>query len=329
MKIGNIDIGLGLVLAPVAGVTDSPFRTLCRRNGADLVYTELISSAALTRNLDRSARYFAMGPDEHPVTAQIFGRDPGEMAEAAAILSGHGADLIDINMGCPVKKVIRSGAGAALLCDLPRARAIIRAVVGNTPLPVTVKCRSGWDGEDFSAVALARIAEEEGVSALALHPRTKKQGFGGHANWEHIRKVKEAVAMPVIGNGDVKSGDDALRMLRETGCDGVMIGRVAMGDPWVFNRIRTFLVHGRREALPEPETVKACFLEHLGMEIELYGERQGVLRMRKFAAWYTKGLPQSAAFRAKINGIVTQRDCLNEVESFFSRLSLGAVMRSS
>lgn len=329
MKIGDIDIGLGLVLAPVAGVTDLPFRSLCRRNGADLVYTELVSSAALTRNLERSARYFAMGREEHPVTAQIFGRDPGEMAEAAAILSAQGADLIDINMGCPVRKVIRSGAGAALVRDLPRARAIIRAVVAATPLPVTVKCRSGWDTESFSAVALARIAEEEGVSALALHPRTKKQGFGGRANWEHIRRVKKAVAIPIIGNGDVRDGDDAVRMLRKTGCDGIMIGRAAMGDPWVFNRIRAFLLHGSREALPEPETIKETFLEHLQMEIALCGERQGVLRMRKFGAWYTKGLPQSAGFRTRINGAVTESDCSREVETFFSRLSRGREVRTS
>ncbi|MDX1764328.1 MAG: tRNA-dihydrouridine synthase, partial [bacterium] len=178
-------------------------------------------------------------------------------------------------------------------------------------------------------VTLARIAQEEGAAALALHPRTKTQGFGGRANWDHIRQVKEAVTIPIIGNGDVKTGDDAREMLRETGCDGIMIGRAAMGDPWVFNRIRVFLVHGRREMRPQAETIKETFVDHLQMEIGLYGERQGILRMRKFAAWYTKGLPQSAVFRSRINSVVTAEECLQEVESFFSRLPWGKEVRSS
>jgi nifR3 family TIM-barrel protein len=320
MKIGNVDIGQGLVLAPIAGVTDLPFRLLCRENGADLVYTELISAAAVTRNPDRSARYFMTSGAERPVAAQIFGADPAEMADAATMLSSQDVDLIDINMGCPVKKVVRAGAGAALLRDLPRARSIIRAVIGAVSKPVTVKFRSGWDASSICAVDLARMAQEEGVAALALHPRTKAQGFTGQAIWDHIGQIKDAVSIPVIGNGDIRTVNDAARMLRDTACDGVMVGRSAMGDPWIFGRIRAFLLTGSRALKPQPEEIERTFVRHLQMEVKLFGEKQGVVRMRKFAAWYTKGLFQSAEFRGRINRIVSYDEFLATVEAYFSQI---------
>ncbi len=321
MKINNLNLGLGLMLAPMAGITGLPFRVLARRNGADLVFTEMISATALVRNPKRSAQYILTLDEERPVAAQIFGANPGEMAEAAAILSEKDIDLIDINMGCPVRKVLKSGAGAALLRDLDRADELIRAVVRSTSLPVTVKMRSGWDRESLCAEELARMAEDAGAAALIVHPRTKMQGFGGHSDWEIIRKVKEAASIPVVGNGDLKTPEDAERMLRKTRCDGLMIGRSALGDPWVFERFRSYLLFGKACPGPDPETVRQTLLLHLKMEVELSGERRGILRMRKFAAWYSRGLPASAEFRGQINRQDGYDDFCEVVEEYFIKLS--------
>jgi tRNA-dihydrouridine synthase B len=320
MKIRNLDLGLGLMLAPLAGISGLPFRLLARRNGADLVFTEMISATALVRNPKRSKQCILTTEEERPLAAQIFGAHPEEMAEAAAILSEKEVDLIDINMGCPVRKVNKSGAGAALLRDLPRAGALIRAVVRSTSLPVTVKMRSGWDRENLSAEELARIAEDAGAAALIVHPRTKTEGFGGHADWEMIRKVKEAVSIPVVGNGDLKTPEDAERMLRQTRCDGLMIGRAALGNPWVFERFRSYLLFGAACSGPDPETVRQTLLMHLKMEVKLSGERRGVLRMRKFAAWYSRGLPASADFRGRINRQERYDDFCHTVDEYFMRL---------
>ncbi len=322
MKIEQLDVGQGLILAPIAGVTGLPFRKIAKGCGADLVFTEMISAAALIRNPRRSETYFMSRDDARPVAAQIFGADPHEMAHAAAFLSEEPVDLIDINMGCPVKKVIRSGAGAALLQDRPRASAIIRAVVRASRIPVTVKLRSGWDASEICAVEIAQAAEAEGVSAVTLHPRTRTQAFQGRSNWEHIRQVKEAVKIPVIGNGDVQTPADAKRMLLQTGCDGVMIGRAALGNPWIFSRIRAFLMTGEALPPPDPQTIMRTLIEHLTLEASLVGEARAVLRMRKFAAWYARGLHGAARFRHRVNGVTGYAEFCETAQDYFSMLTL-------
>jgi len=316
MKIKDLDLGLGLAAAPIAGVSDLAFRLLARRNGADLVFTEMISSASLTRNPGLNARHIMTDDEERPVAAQIFGADPDEMARAASILSEKGFDLIDINIGCPVRKVIRSGAGSALLRDIRKARKVIHAVVHATHLPVTVKTRSGWDQESLCAVDLALAAEDAGAAALTLHPRTKSQAFCGRSDWEIIRKVKASLKIPVIGNGDIKVPEDGERMFRETHCDGIMIGRAAMGNPWIFSSLRSLLLYGKADPRPDPETIKQTLLMHLKMEVELKGGK-GVPYMRKFAGWYSRGLPGSAEFRNRIHRVEHDEEFRRLVKEYF------------
>ncbi len=317
MKIGTLNIGMGLMMAPMAGITGLPFRRITQRFGADLVCTEMISAAALSRNPKICEPYLPHPGDVHPISAQLFGADPGEMEKAAALLSEREVDLIDINMGCPVKKVIRSGSGAALLRDLDHAARVVRSVVRATPLPVTLKYRSGWDHESLCAEDVARMAEDEGIAAVILHPRTKTQGFGGRSAWAHIGKVKGAVTIPVIGNGDIKTPEDAADMLHQTGCDGIMIGRAALGDPWIFDRIRNYLLNGDASPRPSPSEIHAVLRDHLSWEVELSGESRAVFKMRKFASWYSRGLPASTGFRDRINHVLTYEDFLGEMESFF------------
>lgn len=310
-----------LVLAPMAGITDLPFRIICREMGAGIVYSEMVSVEALIRDQRRTFSMLATDPRERPVAFQVFGCKPASLAAAARILSERDIDIIDINMGCPVPKVLKSGAGSALLRDLGLAREIMEAVVGSSKKPVTVKIRLGWDAKSIVACDLARTAEAAGVAAIAVHARTKAMGFSGNADWSMIRAVKEAVAMPVIGNGDVRTAQDARRMLDETGCDGVMIGRAIEGNPWIFREARAYLETGRVPAHPTLGERQAVMLRHLGDVTALQGENIGVREMRKHLCWYTKGLPGGGEFREQVNHLSTIGDVTNAIAGYFTGLA--------
>ncbi len=305
MKIGTVDIDSPFVLAPLAGVSDSPFRRLAREQGAGAVYTEMVSADGLIRGNDATMDYLAFEPEERPIGVQLFGSDPAIMAEATRVIDALPAekrpDLVDINMGCPVRKVVNRRAGAALMQDVPLIERIVRAMSEATDLPVTAKIRLGWDGDSRNVIDVARALEGSGARAVAIHARTRAEKFEGNAHWDLIGEAKRAVGIPVIGNGDVRSAEDALRMMRETGCDAVMLGRAAFGDPWVFKRIRALVERG--ELLPPPtaqERLEAG-IRHLHMLVESAGERAAAKEMRKHVAWYIKGLPHSARVREQVN----------------------------
>jgi tRNA-dihydrouridine synthase B len=323
MEIRDILKQNPLVLAPMAGITDFPFRMICRELGAGLVFSEMVSVEALIREHKRTHGMLHTDPAERPVVFQIFGSKPASMAEAAHILSRGDVDFIDINMGCPVPKIVKSGAGSALLRDIGLAKEIMSAVVRASAVPVTVKIRLGWDARNFVAVDLAQAAETIGIAAVTVHGRTKTQGFSGNADWGMIRHVKDHVGIPVIGNGDVRSAPDAQRMLDETGCDGVMIGRASQGHPWIFREARQYLETG---SAPEPPTLaerETVMLRHLDEMIKLLGEHVGVREMRKHLCWYTKGLHGGAEFRERVNHLEAADDVHKAVRDYFDGISGG------
>lgn len=294
----------------MAGYTNHAFRIICRRLGAGLVCTDMISSYGIKYRNPKTLSMFDWTPDERPVSVQIFGADPKAMALAAKRIEESGADVVDINLGCPVQKIRKTGAGSALMEDLDAARRIMESVVGAVSIPVAVKTRKGPNAELTTAVEVARIAEDVGVSAVTIHGRTTEQGYSGRADWGIIGEVKAAVGIPVIGNGDVKSPEDALRMLDETECDAVMIGRAALGNPWIFRRTAHFLARG--EDLPEPSREERAEIarEHLRMVIELCGEERGIRELRGQIAWYVKGMPGAAELRR----IVSQATSVQDME---------------
>jgi tRNA-dihydrouridine synthase B len=304
-RIGDVEMDSPLVLAPLAGVSDSPFRRLAREQGASAVFTEMVSSDGLVRGSQATLEYCAFEPEERPIGIQLFGSDPATMADAARVLTDLPAerrpDLIDINMGCPVRKVVNRCAGAALLQDVPRIAAIVEAMVRATPLPVTAKIRLGWDGNSRNVVKVARTLEDAGARAVAIHARTRAEKFEGHAHWDMIGEARDAVSIPVIGNGDVRRAEDAIRMLRATGCDGVMLGRAAFGDPWVFRRARALLERGETLPLPSASERLEAGIRHLGMMVGSVGPEHAAREMRKHVAWYIKGLPHSARVREQVN----------------------------
>ncbi len=310
-----------LVLAPMAGVTDLPFRIICREMGAGLVYSEMVSAEALVRSQRRTFTMLATSPAERPVVFQIFGSRPESMAGAARMLSDQPIDCIDINMGCPVPKVLKSGAGSALLRDLGLAKEIMRAVVEASSLPVTVKVRLGWDAKSIVAVELAQAAEIAGIAAVTVHARTKVMGFSGRADWSMIKIVKDSVGIPVIGNGDVRSALDAKRMLDETGCEGVMIGRAIEGNPWIFREAKQYLETGAAPPHPPLEEREAVMLRHLNDVVKLLGGSVGVREMRKHLCWYTKGLPGGAEFRQKVNHLENVADVTHAISNYFISLA--------
>jgi len=314
-----------LVLAPMAGITDFPFRLICRELGAGLVYSEMVSVEALIREHKRTFSMLHTTRAERPVAFQIFGSNPDSMNDAARILSDGELDFIDINMGCPVPKVLKCGAGSALLRNLDRAKAIMAAVVEASSVPVTIKIRIGWDANSIVAVEFAQAAESLGIAAVTVHGRTRAQGFSGLADWSMIKAVKEAVAIPVIGNGDVRSAEDAQRMIEETGCDGVMIGRGCQGNPWLFREARHYLQTG---IVPTPASIEerqAVMLRHLTDMTRLVGKDIGIREMRKHLSWYTKGLPGGAEFRMRVNYLSLIDEVRGEIKDYFNTLDPGAV----
>ncbi|MCD7885470.1 MAG: tRNA dihydrouridine synthase DusB [Lachnospiraceae bacterium] len=301
MKIGSVSLENNIILAPMAGVTDLPFRLLCREQGAGLVCTEMVSAKAIYYHNKNTDVLMAISPEEHPVSVQLFGSDPDIISEMAAAIEEQPFDILDFNMGCPVPKVTKNGEGSALMREPKLVEKIITKTVRRIHKPMTVKIRKGFTEDEINAVEIARIAEASGAAAIAVHGRTREQYYTGKADWDIIRQVKEAVKIPVIGNGDVDSAQAAKRMLDETGCDGVMVGRAAKGNPWLFGQIQAYLADGTLPAPPSAAEVKAMMLRHARMEVSFKGEYTGIREMRAHISWYTAGFPNSSRLRAAIN----------------------------
>jgi tRNA-dihydrouridine synthase B len=300
LRIANICLDSPVLLAPMAGITDLPFRRLVKSFGAGLVVSEMIASKAMMHGSARTLRMCGHVPEEQPMAVQLAGCDAGDMAEAARLGESAGASIIDINMGCPAKKVTKGAAGAALMRDETLAARILTAVVEAVSVPVTLKMRTGWNEHDKNAPRLARIAESCGIKAVTVHGRTRCQFYQGEADWPFIGEVKRAVTIPVIGNGDVRCGEDAKRLLTESGADGVMVGRAAYGRPWLINKIDHYLRTGRHQPDPTLSQQMDVLLEHYESMLMYYGSEIGMRAARKHVGWYSKGLPGGAEFRARV-----------------------------
>lgn len=303
MNIGNVKLENPYILAPMAGVTDLPFRLLCKEQGAGLLCMEMISAKALQYKNKNTKTLLAIHPQEYPVSLQLFGSDPKIISEQAKRIEELPFQILDINMGCPVPKVVKNGEGSALMKNPKLAYDIIYETVKAIKKPVTVKIRKGFDDEHVNAIEIAKVIEEAGASAVAVHGRTREQYYSGKADWEIIRQVKEAVSIPVIGNGDVTSAQKAADMLKETGCDGVMIGRGAQGNPWIFSELNVYDKTGKIPPRPSAAEVKEMMLRHARLQLEYKGEYIGIREMRKHVAWYTKGIKNAAKLRAEINAV--------------------------
>lgn len=303
LKIGNVTLENNLILAPMAGVTDLPFRLLCRRQGAGLLCMEMVSAKAIYYKNKNTELLMEIHPEEHPVSLQLFGSDPDILAAMAAQIEERPFEILDFNMGCPVPKVVNNREGSALMKDPKLVEEILTKLVKAVKKPVTVKIRKGFDEEHVNAVEIAKIAESCGVAAVAVHGRTRQQYYSGKADWDIIRQVKEAVSIPVIGNGDVVSGESAIAIQKETGCDGVMIGRGAQGNPWIFSELLEYEQTGKMPQRPSVEAIRKMMLRHAQLQMQYKGEYLGIREMRKHVSWYTSGLPNSAKLRDEINRV--------------------------
>ena len=315
MKIGNVEIENALALGPMAGVTDLPFRLLCKEQGCGILYSEMVSAKAILYKNKNTDVLLNIDKREHPVGIQLFGSDPDIMAEIGSRVAEGNCDFIDINMGCPVPKIVNNHEGSYLLTQPKLVEKILTKMVKAINKPVTVKTRKGFKDGESQAVEIAKIAESCGVAAVAVHGRTREQYYGGKADWDIIKAVKEAVKIPVIGNGDIFSPQDAKAMKEYTGCDGLMVGRAARGNPWIFKEINEYLKTGIVPEKPSAEEVKNIILKHASMLIEYKGEYTAVREMRKHIAWYTQGLPHSAELRRRCNEIVSWESLKEVIES--------------
>ncbi len=309
MRLGAFDFPVPVFLAPMAGVTDMAYRILVHELGCPLVYTEMVSVNGINYRNERTLRMLRTDARERPLALQLFGNAPEAVARAAAYVESLGvADVIDFNMGCPAPKIVKNGEGSALMREPKRAREILRALRRAVRLPVTLKIRKGWDEAHVNAVEIARLAEDAGIDAVAVHGRTREQFYSGQADWDIIRAVKQGVRIPVIANGDVRNAGDLSRILAATGADGVMIGRAAQGNPWLFRELATFVKTGETPAPPTVEEKRALILRHLDMLIETKGSHIGPREMRKHATWYTRGMKNSARLRELFNRAETRED---------------------
>lgn len=322
MQIGKVKLDNPVILAPMAGVTDFAFRRIVKEFGCGLVCAEMVSGKGLIYNNEKTLEMLEVHPQERPISIQIFGAEPEIMVKAARMVEEKGADIIDINMGCPVPKVVKNQEGSALMKNPQLAKEIVEAVVRAVKAPVTVKMRKGWSEKQVNAVELAKMVEKAGASAVTIHGRTREQYYSGQADWEIIKEVKKSLSIPVIGSGDVVSPKDAQRMLEETSCDGVMIGRGALGNPWIFSRTIHYLETGELLPPPIPEERIKVALHHLDLLIQAKGEYIGTREMRKHAAWYTKGLPESARLRQLINTAKTKEDLAEILKKYEDSLEM-------